>query len=857
MRTLIVFFALFAFAGTLFGQSVASGTVDGTVLDPAGRAVTGAAVEIQNPLTGYRQSTTTDDSGSFRLANLPFNNYHIAVTQQGFAVATQDVNIRSVVPATVKISLALAGITSSVTVEAAAADLLETIPVAHTDVDISTLDKLPTLSPASGLSDAIVLSSPGVVADSNGFFHPLGDHAQTTFSIDGQPISDQQSKAFSTQLPVNAVQSMEIVSGTPDAEYGDKTSLVVKATTRSGLGVKKPTGSMETQYGSFGTVSQAFTFAAGSRKFGYFGAVNGTSSGRFLDSPEFDPHHDKGNSQNIFNRFDFNPTSKDSIHLDVFVAENFFQIPNTNDQPHQDQRQKIRTFNIAPGYQRTLGSKALITVNPFFRQDRVLFIPSSDKFDDSPATLSQTRTLTNFGMKADVSYASGMHNVKIGMQTMRTRLNENFGIGITDPFFNAVCVNAAGDPQALPNITDPTRCTTAGTGFKANPDLQPGLIPLDLTRQGGSLFQYTANGHIDQSAGYIQDLMSYRALTLNLGLRVDRYSGITKATAIEPRAGISYIIHSTGTVLRAGYARTQETPYNENLLLSSATGNAGLTDVFGAQGDQPLRPGRRNQYNAGFQQAFSRYLQVDGEYFWKFTNNAYDFDVILNTPVTFPISWQKSKLDGASIRVSTANLHGFEAYTTIGHTRARFFGPEVGGLLFNSPVDVSVFRIDHDQAFQQTTTARYQPHKNGIYETITWRYDSGLSGGVGSRDELLSLTAAEQAAVGVFCGGIQATVNNPITSCTNPVFGAKRLKIPADGSENDDRNPPRIAPRHVIDVGFGTDNLIKSSKYSRVTARFSVMNLTNQIALYNFQSTFSGTHFLAPRTYTGSIGFIF
>src|SRR6202043_260649 len=101
--------------------------------------------------------------------------------------------------------------------------LLENVPYAHNDVDISSLSKLPVSSPGSGVSDAVILSSGAVASDSNGFFHPLGDHAQTSFSIDGQPISDQQSKAFSTQIPVNAIQNMEIVTGTPNAEYGDKT----------------------------------------------------------------------------------------------------------------------------------------------------------------------------------------------------------------------------------------------------------------------------------------------------------------------------------------------------------------------------------------------------------------------------------------------------------------------------------------------------------------------------------------------------------------------------------------------------------------------------------------------------------
>src|SRR3989442_494392 len=226
-------------SSALLAQSVASGTIEGTVVDPSGGVVVGAKVEIRNPITGFQQTTMTDSTGVFRFTNIPFNPYHLQVTQTGFGPSAQDVNVRSTVTVSVKVLLSLAGIAESVVVEAPGGDILENVPYAHADVDIAILDKLPTLSPASGLSDAIILSSPGVVADSNGFFHPLGDHAQTSFAIDGQPISDQQSKAFSTQVPVNAIQNMEVVTGTPNAEFGDKTSLVVNATTRSGLGIIK------------------------------------------------------------------------------------------------------------------------------------------------------------------------------------------------------------------------------------------------------------------------------------------------------------------------------------------------------------------------------------------------------------------------------------------------------------------------------------------------------------------------------------------------------------------------------------------------------------------------------------------
>ena len=75
----------------------------------------------------------------------------------------------------------------------------------------------------------------------------------------------------------------------------------------------------------------------------------------------------------------------------------------------------------------------------------------------------------------------------------------------------------------------------------------------------------------------------------------------------------------------------------------------------------------------GLQQAVGKYLLIDADYFWKYTNNAYDFSTLQNTTITFPSSWQKSKLDGVTGRMSTINIKGFQAYWTLGHTRARYF----------------------------------------------------------------------------------------------------------------------------------------------------------------------------------------
>ena len=184
---------------------------------------------------------TTDSSGKFSFPNVPFNPYHLSVTAAGFAPYTQDVEVRSTVPLDVKINLQVAGSSESVTVEASELIYWRTIrPFTPTWIE-DLFDKLPLESQSSSLSSLVTLASPGIAADSNGLFHGLGDHAENSFSVDGQPITDQQSKVFSNQIPLDSVESMEVISGAPPAEYGDKTSVVINVTTRSGQGVTTPT----------------------------------------------------------------------------------------------------------------------------------------------------------------------------------------------------------------------------------------------------------------------------------------------------------------------------------------------------------------------------------------------------------------------------------------------------------------------------------------------------------------------------------------------------------------------------------------------------------------------------------------
>ena len=898
-------------AGSALAQAT-SGSISGTVLDPSGAVVTNAAVEIHNPVSGLARTARTDIKGNFSFANVPYNPYHMTVTASGFAPYAQDVEIRSAVPVNVNVELSVATSSDTVNVEAGA-DLVETDSTTHTDIDRALIEKLPLESQSSSVSSLVTLASPGVSADSNGLFHGMGDHASNSFSVDGQPITDQQSKVFSNQIPVDSIQSLEVISGAPPAEYGGKTSLVIVATTRSGQGVKTPTGSISTSYGTFGSSGLNFDLAYGGDKWGNFISANVSNTGRFLDAPEFSVMHDKGNEENFFDRVDYQLSAADTIRLNFGYSRSWFQNPNSFDQQTHnvngtpltnpltgallgpsDQRSKIGTFNIAPTWTHLLGNDAVVTLGGFVRRDNNNYYPSGDPFSDfSPdlqgESVTQARSLTNAGVRSDLSYSKGVHQLKAGVTYQQTFLDENDGIGIVDPGLVAGIAPSCRDPvthQPIPG----TPCAI--------------LSPYDLTGGGnlyspGSSFRFLGHADIKELGLYVQDTITKGNWSFNVGIRGDLYNGLSVDRQAQPRLGVAYNIKPSSTVLRLSYARTMESPFNENLIIASEGCSipflAALVPPPGVScTPAPISSGYRNEFHAGLQQAFGRFLVVDAEYIRKYTHNAFDFGVVGSTPIAFPIEWRSSKIPGYAIRVRMPNLHGLSAFVVMSSVAARFFLPQVAGLPIVPPA-TGVFRIDHDEVFNQTTHVQYQPWKQGPWVGLNWRYDSGQVAGAtpclgttatcspttstadgGANVNIPSgyvallntisgapLTADQEFQAGFFCGAQRPTPTSPIGTnfngtfaCLASQFGSTLLKVPKPNTENDDHNPQRIAPRNLFDVSLGHDNLLHGDKY-KWSLRLTAINVLNKTAVYNFLSTFSGTHYVTPRAMTVELGFHF
>ncbi|MGC2546169.1 MAG: TonB-dependent receptor, partial [Silvibacterium sp.] len=452
----------------------------------------------------------------------------------------------------------------------------------------------------------------------------------------------------------------------------------------------------------------------------------------------------------------------------------------------------------------------------------------------------------------------------------------NDSLSVVASTFNAPCINIATQ-SPIPGYSDPSQCTGANA---PNPNYLAVLAPYDLTR-GGGYYNYYGHTDVKELALYAEDQIKAGNWLFNLGIRGDLYNGLTVARQAEPRLGVAYSIKPTNTVLRISYARTLETPFNENLVLSSQGCTSPVLSPLllctpGVSGT--LQPGYRNEFHAGLQQAFGKYLVISGDYIWKYTHNAFDFSVLGNTPITFPIDWHNSKIPGFALRADVPNFHNLSAFVVMSSVAARFFPPQSAGAGATVGQSGLPFRIDHDERYNQTTHLQYQlPGQRSPWIGFNWRFDSGLVAGsvpcygvlAGNTCpqsttlngvpavDLSGLTADQEFQAGLTCYGIRATPTTPLpTPCPASEYTSSLVQIPGPNTENDDHNPPRIAPRSLFDTSIGEDNLFNGDKY-KWSLRLTGVNITNKYALYNFLSTFSGTHYVTPRALTAEIGFHF
>jgi hypothetical protein len=792
-----ILITLFLFQ-SLFAQA-RIGAVQGTVKDPSGALVRDARVTVTQPVTGYTQTVQTDQQGSFKLVNIPFNTYKLRAEAPGFQSAEQSIDLESTIPANIELSLSLVGATAAVTVTADNSAILEQDRTSS-DTDLNqTLLERPIGAAPSRAIESMVASAPGFVTDDNGRMHPRGSESQVQYVVDGVPVTDNMSAIFSTSLDARTLRTVEVLTGGIPAEFGDKLAGVINVSTRSGL--EGPTqGGLSFSGGSFSTGEIAADFATHTRKFGFLSNLSTTTSQRYLDPPTLDNFHNFGRTAKGFFRLDYQFDQNNNLKGTFNFGGSNFQVPNKVGQEiaGQDLRQRLRDNSQSLTFQHIFSPNTVAQLSVFNRSSHARLASNPTA---TPVVAFQDRTLKNYGGLGSLSLTRGSHNIKFGGQVTITPLDESFSFYPTVHFDDIV--DEAGN--VFPNPVN---------NFNA---AQPFLF-------GGQKTGRTLST-------YVQDRFPlFKNFTLDAGIRYDNYKLLVGEQALSPRIGVAYYIPRTQTTLHASYNRLFQPPPAENLLLASSPQAAGISPIAVIQGFtavQPIRPDKENVFEVGAQQLLSKSIRVGVTLYQKRIQNFSDKDQFFETGVIFPIAISAGRVTGEELRIESTDIHGFHGSFSFANAHAYGVTPITGGLfLGEDPQELQLrglkFSADHDQRNEAQFQLGYNHKPSGIYATFSGRYDSGVPTDVAPGTTLAQFVAQ----------GFDPRLYNEI-----------------------DFQRGRVRPRTVLDFSVGAD-LLRNERVS-MNLQFDVQNLTNQLFLYNFESVFSGTHVGYPRLISGRLGLRF
>ena len=768
-----------------------SASLHGEVVDAQGSPIAGAAVAIENALTGFSHRTLTSEVGAFQLSNIPFQSYAVSASKDGFSQWNSSVSLRTNVPQSLRIQLGVAAQIMRIEVNASEYTTLidpETTGT-RTTLNAEAMNQMPVAPTSRGL-ESVLLTFPGFAANANGAIHPRGAHNQMTYVIDGMPVGDQLTGAFANAIDPSIVQTIELFTGNVPAEYGSKVSGVAVITTKSGMGSgRRFSGSTQVMAAQFDTAGTMTQFAGGGNKWGYFGSFNALKSNRYLDQVSLDNLHNGGNSERSFVRLDYQASARDLLRVNVMTGRSSFELANLRSQHAngQDQRQSLRDVSVSAGWLHTVSSRSTVDAMFSYRTANARLYGSPG---DTPVTASQDRTATTLTTAVRWNHDAGRHTLRMGADHQHFPLRESFTFGITDLRFNA--------PDS--------------DGFI------PTLLAHDLTR-GGSLFRFANNRAGNLYSAFAQDTIRLGRWNVSLGLRFDNYRFLARGTQAQPRIGIAYHLRETGTVFRASYNRTYQTPPNENLLLSSSEESGVLvpSSVQQSLGQSyaTIRPERQNVYEVGVQQAIAKYVSFSGAFYHKQSRDLQDNDNFLNTGIIFPTSLAQSRTNGAEGRFTIVPVRRFSGSVSFTHYHTVVTPPFTGGLFIGSTaVDAlssGPFVIDHDQVLGVQTNLQYNLKRN-LWVSGAVRYDSGLV----------------------------SNPSDPVEVVRDPDYADL---LPYVNLQSD---PPRVRPRTITDLAVGYDGYRQDRRVWE--AVFQVSNVTNETALYNFQSIFVGTRIVQPRT---------
>jgi len=754
---------LFLVALTAFAQSN-YGELQLRVTDPAGLAVK-TTVQIVSAANQYRTVQSTSDAGFLRLPRLPYGIYRVEINEPGFAPVSEVIEIHSSLPTSLTIQLKLPAVNQSIGVNATNTLIDPEQPRFVSELGTDLIQYRASSVPGRSLQD-LVNTQPGWLYEGNAVLHPRGSEYQTQFVVDGIPLTDNRSPSFGPEIEADDVQSMSVYTAGIPAEYGRKMGGVVEVNTlqdpEPGLhGQLVLSGGSFNSAGAFGEAQYVW----GKNALG--ASASGSMTEHYLNPVVPENFSNTGTLGDFSTRYERNLTPNDRLSFIVRREIARYDIPNELVQQAAGQRQtadNVETMGIA-SYQHIFSSNVVADVRGMVRDNSNDF---NSNANSTPIKVFQHNWFREGYFKSAVTIDHRRHEWKFGVESDNTFLYENFRHVITDP-----------------------------TQFPPDTPLTF-MFPLSTAPNAGR------RPDLEQSV-FVQDLIRLGNWTVSAGLRWDHYQILLNRQAVQPRFSVSHYFQSADAVIHFSYDRVFQTPSFENLLLSSSMDVESIDPVNFLR--LPVEPSRGNYYEAGLAKSFFGKVRLDANYFRRLVSNFADDDQIMNTTISFPVSFRKSIIYGAEARLSVPDWRGFSGFLSYSYTVGNVWFPVTGGLFLAPDATHEAMQLSGhfpDSQDQRNTVrgrVRYQV-KPRFWLATGIQYDSGLP---------FEFDGDPQTVIEQYGQAVLDRIN----------FGRGRIR-----------------PSFLLNASAGAD--IYKSERTNVRIQADGQNLTNVLNVLDFGGLFSG-----------------
>jgi len=659
-----------------------------------------ASVELSSEANHVDRTFLTNNGGNYIARELPFGLYRLRVTFPGFLPFSKLVAVQSEVPVTVSVTLGLAPVMSSINVTDSATLIDPQSSRTVYSAGPPTLNQQLPAQLGRGVTD-VVNSQPGWLYEANGILHPRGSEYDVQFVVNGLPITENRSPAFAPPLAEGDVQSMRVMTAGFPAEYGRKLGGVVEVTTVKDL----PAGfhmSAEAAGGSFATAAGGVElgFAQGANQFLISGDAGVTD--RYLDPPVIGNYTNRGSNGAAGATWSRDLTQRDHLRVSIRHADTRYTVPNELVQQEAGQRQDSADSetNFQADYSRVLSPTLLFGAEGSFRDES--FQLWSNSFS-TPVVISQQRGFRQGYGRVTLAGSKGIHNWKIGVDTIFNPVRENLQYAITNP--------SLFDPDTAQRFAF----------FDRQRDIEP--------------------------AAFAEDTLRLKYWNVSLGLRFDHYGFVVHQSAWSPRVAVSRYFAGLGMLVHADYDRVFQTPAMENLLLASSPE---IDQISPLVVRLPVEPARANYYEVGVTKGIQGRMRLDVNVFRRTFRNFADDDTLLNTGVSFPIAVAHATIDGIESKLTLPRWSRFSGSISYSNQVATGQGPITGGLFIGAEAaedlaDNSRFRVSQDQRNTASASLRYQATSR-LWLATESSYGSGLPVELGNGNSDYSFLLAQYGA---------------------------------------------------------------------------------------------------------------